>query len=95
MTRFVFKFSKLQNKYKCTSDSESAGDYFFSWAKHLRGHFWDFFKIPSNAPLYVLPQTKKNPLHFQNQRYIGFVCPCERKRKREPEPERGRERARE
>jgi hypothetical protein len=41
---------------------------FFSWAKHLMGFLKEFFKgikksrsprkIPRNAPLYVLPETK-------------------------------------
>jgi hypothetical protein len=50
-------------------------------------------KILRNAPLYVLPQTKKIiPLHFQNKRYIGIFMSL---RKRDKERERGgRERER-
>jgi hypothetical protein len=56
----------------------------------------DFFD-----PLIVLsvaPDKKNNPLHFQNQRYIGIFMPLrerERERKREKEIEREREQERE
>jgi hypothetical protein len=50
-------------------------------------------KFPRNAPLYVLPQTKKNLQDSQNQRYIGiFMSPEEREREREQERESDRER---
>ncbi len=42
-------------------------------------------KIPINAPLYVLPQTKKNLQGFQNQRYIGYFYVPEREKERERE----------
>ncbi len=34
----------LHSNYYCTADSESAGDYFFSRAKHIMGHFEGFFE---------------------------------------------------
>jgi hypothetical protein len=50
-------------------------------------------KCQINAPLYVFPQTKNNPLHFQNQRYIGiFMSQRERERERERERRRKKER---
>jgi hypothetical protein len=74
---------------------------FFSQAKHIMAHLAGFFersrpprKIPRNAPLYVLPQTKKNLKDFQNQWYIGIFTSL-REIKIERETERGRERERE
>jgi hypothetical protein len=57
---------------------------------HSKWQFWGQkveapSKIARNAPLYFLPQTKNNLLHFQNQRYVGILCPRKRKRERELE----------
>jgi hypothetical protein len=103
--------------YECTADFESLGDYFVFRGQNIQwgisrdllfsGQFrgpkgsWPPRKIPNYAPFFVLPQTKKNNLNVQNQRYIGIFMSLreteresERERERERESERERERKR-
>ncbi len=40
------------------------------------------------------PDKTNNPLHFQNQRYIGILCPKERERERAREKEKDKKKER-
>ncbi len=66
--------------------------YFF--AKTYKWAFCRVFKKnPRNAPLYVLPQSKKIISRtFKIRGALVFLCPDERQRERESERERERER---
>jgi hypothetical protein len=53
-------------------------------------------KIPKNAPLYILPQTKKIiPGTCRIRGTLVFLCPKQREREEERERERESERDRE
>jgi hypothetical protein len=73
------------SKYQCTSDSESAWDYFFVWAKTYNGTFRGIFlevkkvsapsKDPSKWPFISFAREKNNLPLFQNQQYINSCKP--------------------
>jgi hypothetical protein len=53
-------------------------------------------KNPKERPHYIFcPRQKNNPLHFQNQRYIGIVFVPERERETERQRQRDGEREKE